>query len=454
MTRAAASCLRPPSPVRLPDNQWPPRGSETNRRLVFGACSSMRDAPGSHREAVVISGTWPHERTGYGIAVQASLREYGKFFSRVHFFGPGGEPFDGRSQWDGMPIDWYGLPVIAGAKWWRFLRSVGTGVPAITVRFRPAAGEFLRRTDDILNQARRRDTEVVAIYEDVPAACYLPLLRQRHPRVLQGLRSHNCMVKGFAGLDQQGSLVSRLAWRVELARIRRFEHDVCSSADAFWVISSQEAAEYRTRLGLEPHGILGVSLDADRYSRVPPGDPATVVHVGSADLRKGAGLRRFLAQGWPRVRAQIPQAKLVLGGHGTDGLADPPQGVQGMGFVSDDREILARGQLFLNPQQIGAGIKLKSITAMLAGKALVSTPTGIEGVEGREGRHFFVAETAEALADQIVALIRSPAQVHAAAREARALAAARYSQSSLSAVVQPLLKAFVSQAQDRHEVHG
>ena len=173
------------------------------------------------------------------------------------------------------------------------------------------------------------------------------------------------------------------------------------------------------------------------------GDPATVVHVGSADLRKAPDC----GVSWLRLApgpGPNSQAKLVLGGHGTDGLADPPQGVQGMGFVSDDREILARGQLFLNPQQIGAGIKLKSITAMLAGKALVSTPTGIEGVEGREGRHFFVAETAEALADQIVALIRSPAQVHAAAREARALAAARYSQSSLSAVVQPLLKAFVS----------
>lgn len=405
----------------------------------------MRDACTTPVEAIVVSGTWPHERTGYGIAVQACLREYCKFFARVHFFGPAQEPFDGRATWDGMPIQWYGLPLVFGAKWWRFLRSLGTGVPAITVRFRTATREFLRRTDDILDQSRARDTAVAVIYEDVPTAYYLPLLRQRHPRVLQGLRSLNCLVKGFAGLDQQGSFVSRSAWRLELARIRRFEQDVCSSADALWVISSQDAVEYRSRLGIQPDGVLGVSLDADRYGRVPPGDPATVVHVGSADLRKGAGLRCFLARGWPRVRAQIPQARLVLGGRGTDELADPSQGVEGLGFVADDRDVLARGQIFLNPQQIGAGIKLKSITAMLAGRALVSTPTGIEGVEGREGRHFFVAETSEALADKIVALIRSAEQADFVAREAKAMAAAHYSQSNLSTAVQPLLEAFVSQ---------
>lgn len=414
----------------------------------------MRDACTTPTEAIVVSGTWPHERTGYGIAVQASLREYCKFFSRVHFFGPARESFDRRADWDGMSIQWYCLPLVAGAKWWRFLRSLGTGVPAIAVRFQAAGRHFLRHADDILNQARMRNTTVVVIYEDVPPACYLPWLRQRHSQVLQALRSLNCVVKGFAGLDQQGSLVSRLAWRLELARIRRFEQEVCSSADAFWVISSQDATEYRSRLGIEPDGVLGVSLDADRYRRVPPGDPATVVHVGSADLRKGAGLQSFLSEGWPRVRAQIPHARLVLGGRDTDRLADPSRGVEGLGFVADDREILARGPVFLNPQQIGAGVKLKSITAMLAGKALVSTPTGIEGVEGVEGRHFFVAETAEALADEIIALIRSPEQAGAVAREAQALAAASYSQSSLSAVVQPLLKAFVSQAQDRDEVHG
>lgn len=407
----------------------------------------MRDSPGSQLEAVVISGTWPTEKTGYGIAVTASLREYCRFFSCVHFFGPAAEPFDGRAAWDGAAIQWRSLSLVGGAKWRRFLASLGTAAPAITMRFRMAVREFLSHAHDILEQSQLRHATTVVIYEDLPAACYLPLLRQRHPEVLQGVRSHNCLVKGFAGMDQRGSLVSRWAWRLELARIHRFEQEMCSTADAFWAISSQDAAEYQARLGIEPDGILGVSLDADRYCRVPPGDAASVVHVGSADLRKGAGLRCFLAQGWPRVRTQIPQAKLVLGGRGTDGLADPSQGVEGLGFVADDRDVLARGQIFLNPQQIGAGIKLKSITAMLAGKALVSTPTGIEGVEGREGRHFFVAETSQALADKIVALMRAPDQVGSAARQAQAMAAAYYSQSNLSAVVQPLLEAFVSQAQ-------
>lgn len=395
-------------------------------------------------EAIVVSGAWPGERTGYEIAVVAALREYSKFFSRVHFFGPAGEPFDDEKIWRDVAIDWRFLPLSGGPKWARFLRSLGSRLPAITVRFQVATRTFLEQATDIVRQAHARNATVAIIYEDVPAGCYLPFVRQRLPMVLQAVHSLNCLAKGFGGLEYQGGWMSRLAWRMELARIEQFERDVCEAADACWVITRQETAEYQTRLGIEPDGVVGISLDAERYRRVLPGDPATVVHVGSADLRKGKGLREFIATSWPLVRAAVPHARLVVGGRGTETFDNPSLGIAGLGCVCDDRDVLERGTVFVNPQEIGAGIKLKSVVAMLAGKGLVSTPTGIEGVEGTDGEHFFVEANFPALAARIIRLIQSPQLATAAGCHARALATYCYSQEYLSRMVQPLLARFVS----------
>ena len=403
----------------------------------------MRTGSCNPVEAVVISGTWPTEDRGYSIAVAASLREYVKYFERVHFLGPAREPFADRPSWAGAAIHWATLPLVGGAKWGRFLHSLVSHDPAVTVRYRAAARHFRRQMVRLVADTRNRGHEPVVIYEDVPAACFLRWVRHNFPDVRQAVRSHNCLVQGFAGLSRQGSLVHRLAWQIELAKIRRFEQSVFRSADVFWAITDDDAAVYERHFGSRPAGVLGISMDVPRYGGVPSGEPATVVHIGSADLRKGLGLREFLARGWPLVRARVPHARFVVGGRDTESLSNPLLGVEGLGFVRDDRDVLSRGLVFLNPQQIGAGIKVKSVTAMLSGKALVSTPNGIEGVAGSDGRHFFAADDAEGLARRIVALMESPRRALAVGGGARALATTEYSPAALSRVVQPLLEAFV-----------
>ncbi len=390
-------------------------------------------------EVVVVSGCWPIEDTGYGIAVAASLREYLKHFSRVHFIGP--SPFDaeGCRPWLGENIEWIALPLVRGPKWLRFLRSLASRDPAITVRFGAAAGEFAVHWKRIRKDAHRRNHRLVVIYEDLPAACFLPRVRRDCAEVPQAVRSLNILVKGFAGLQSRGSLPRRLAWRIELSKIRRFERATLRSADLAWAITAQDAFEYRRRLGLTVDGVFGVRVDTDRYREVPPGDPHTVVHLGSSDLRKGAGLRGFVEHCWPLVRARAPRARLVLGGRGTEVFTEKSRAIQGLGFVDDDRHLLARGSIFVNPQRIGAGIKLKSVVAMSAARALVATETGIEGVEGVAGEHFFVADDWPKMARRIADLVARPELAAEIGRSARSLVQSVYTQESLSRQVGPLL---------------
>ena len=391
----------------------------------------------------MISGTWPVPDSGYGLAVAASLREYLAFFAKVHFIGPAEMTFSQRARQSDGNVAWIGVPMKRRARWLRFAKSLCRPLPAITMRFAPSAAKVRSEVSRIAAAAAGEGRGVVVIYEDVPCAYYMDIVRQDRPDVPQAVRSHNIVVKGFEGLDRLGGTLRRWAWRVELAKIRRFEAAVCGGADKFWAITRDDADEYAKRLGLRADGVLGISVDADQYASVPTGDAYTVVHVGSADLRKGMGLVEFTKHAWPAVRAELGEARLVLAGRGTAGFTDSRSGVEGLGFVADEREVLGKGVVFVNPQRIGAGIKLKSIVAMLAGKTLVATATNVEGIPGEDGKHFCIAETPEETAGVIAELLRDTDKAGRIARAGRELASALYSRAELHRNARPLLEELV-----------
>ncbi len=103
---------------------------------------------------------------------------------------------------------------------------------------------------------------------------------------------------------------------------------------------------------------------------MPRGDQLTVVHVGTADTRKGADLLNFVSTALLLVMKVFPNARLVLGGKGTEMLSNADYNIVGLGFVDSDKTILQEGNIFINPQMTGSGIKIKSIIAMAAKKFL------------------------------------------------------------------------------------
>jgi glycosyltransferase involved in cell wall biosynthesis len=127
----------------------------------------------------------------------------------------------------------------------------------------------------------------------------------------------------------------------------------------------------------------------------------------------------------PMVRRERPAARLsCVGGNPPPWLvarAGPP-GLSVTGWVPDVRVHLARARIGLVPLRSGGGVKLKTLELMAAGKAIVTTPIGIEGIEARDGEHVLVAETAEAFAGCVVRLLDDAGLRQRLGRRARELA--------------------------------
>ena len=182
------------------------------------------------------------ENNGYGIAVNASLRQYCKFFLKVHFLGLSYENFAEMDRWRGLDINWVVIPLKRSPLWLRFAKSILRPSPAITMRYAPFSRIVRSRVACWLEAARCSGRKVVIVYEDVPVAYFLSTLRSDWPEVPQAVRSHNITVKAFEGLDREGNLAERWGWKIELAKIRRFEKAVCESADRFWAITERPEA--------------------------------------------------------------------------------------------------------------------------------------------------------------------------------------------------------------------
>ena len=397
----------------------------------------------SSASLIVLAYDWPGKDKGYRLALDSALRQYTRHFGRVHFIALVEDPIPSGTKEQYGEVQWKHITVKKRAKWQRFLKSLASSQPAVVMQYIPP--DVRERLQQYIENLSAPDEEVAVVFEDVALAVLRPALRKVLPKAPFVLRSHNLLSESFEGFDQGGGL-SQLAWNLELRKIRSLEKAACEHMDFLWAISQRDAETYRDVYQALCDGVVGLSLDAGRYADVSLGALTTVTCIGSADLRKAHGLSLFIKHCWPLVQSRVAEARLVLGGRFTERFDAPEQGVEGRGYVENDRSLLGEGLLSVNPQERGSGVNLKSIIAMLAGKALVSTAKGAEGIGGTPGVHYLVAENKEEMADHLVHLMRHPDEATGMGAQARAFARAHYGEGATYQAAQPLLEALEQRA--------
>ena len=80
------------------------------------------------------------------------------------------------------------------------------------------------------------------------------------------------------------------------------------------------------------------------------------------------------------------------------------------GFIADVRPAYERATLVIAPLVASAGTNIKILEAMAMGKAVVSTPAGVNGLDLAPGEDFFLAKDASEMAEAIENLLRDPAK--------------------------------------------
>ena len=192
--------------------------------------------------------------------------------------------------------------------------------------------------------------------------------------------------------------------RAEAARYRRHVLRVLPRFDTAVAVSTLEAEELRrhrrTRVELIPTGVDTREL---RPAPEQPGPPRLLFTGTMSYPPNHQGIRWFAREVWPLVRAAAARcaARRRRQGPARRG-ASRSTGATASPFTASSirwRRTSPRAHAVVVPILAGAGIRVKIVEAMAAGRAVVSTPLGCEGLAGLEpGRHLLVAEEPPAFA--------------------------------------------------------
>jgi glycosyltransferase involved in cell wall biosynthesis len=157
-----------------------------------------------------------------------------------------------------------------------------------------------------------------------------------------------------------------------------------------------------------------------------------VVFSGAMDSRSNIdGIAFLIDEIWPLVAAARPQARALIVGRNPPAALVERARAAGLpftftGFVDDIRPHMRSGQVAVIPLRVGSGTRIKAFEAMAAGRPLVSTTLGVEGLDIVPGEHFLAADTPAEFASAVARLLADPAAAAKLDQAARARVEARF----------------------------
>jgi polysaccharide biosynthesis protein PslH len=226
------------------------------------------------------------------------------------------------------------------------------------------------------------------------------------------------------------SKLKNLVYGVEFSKMLRYERRTVPQFDHVIAVSGNDKRLMSEWLDAARITVVPTGVDLSQYRPEPAGSPKgagepLVIFVGAMDWEPNAGAVEYFCRDiWPRVTAAVPDARFrIVGrnpGWGVEVLAS--DSVEVTGRVPSVLDHLRQATVVVVPLLVGGGTRLKIYEAMAAGKAVVSTTLGAEGLDVHHGSDILLADDATTFADAVVMLLRdSSARARyesAAAREA------------------------------------
>ena len=219
-------------------------------------------------------------------------------------------------------------------------------------------------------------------------------------------------------LDYSAESLPPLSWfyRREGKRLRRLERSLTEWTQGLAVVSEAEGNLFREFCVDYPICAIPNGVDLEYFCPASCDHNTTFgcVFVGALDYKPNVdGVRWLCREVWPGVRERFPQMTLQLVGR--EPTRDVRRlgriaGVDVVGTVPDVRPYLSRAAVAVLPLQIARGVQNKLLEALAMGKAVVSSPEPVVGLDIEHGIHLRVAKTPGQWIESISELVNDPSQ--------------------------------------------
>jgi glycosyltransferase involved in cell wall biosynthesis len=233
---------------------------------------------------------------------------------------------------------------------------------------------------------------------------------------------------GWVGLDRRRVLLNvyqlevidweqrrglGLAERKALLQMRRATRRIVRGSRHIRVVSRPLLERTRALNPAADQACVPFALDVSLYPVQPLVREPVVGLLGSMHwLPSRAAAERLITRIWPRVKRQLPRARLLVGGWNARRYLERYAGpdIRLVENLAHPSEFFSQVAVLAYAPVRGTGVKVKVLEALAYGVPVVTTGEGIEGVDCVDGVHCRVGEDDEALAARVVELLGDGAQ--------------------------------------------
>ncbi len=222
----------------------------------------------------------------------------------------------------------------------------------------------------------------------------------------------------------------QLLYRVEFEKMLSYEQSMVRKFHHVIAVSEHDrqlmgAWKDPSRITVVP---TGVDLQQYRPHPCPGAVAPLVLFVGAMDWEPNIdAVEYFCREIWPSIQAKVPTARFRIVGRNpvrrVQRLAS--SSVEVTGSVPSVVDHLREAAVVVVPLRVGGGTRLKIYEAMAAGKAVVSSSVGAEGLDVHHDQDILLADDPDAFVGAVTMLLQN-VELRRRYEQAAAALAAKY----------------------------
>jgi len=290
-----------------------------------------------------------------------------------------------------------------------------------------------RAMNDAVNHALRDSTFDILHCDSISA---VPAMPAKNP-ISKVFNAHNVEAQiweRYVREERRRHLLPLL--KLQCAKVSAYESTLPRIFNACATVSEEDRCQMQQRYGFTDVHVVKNGVDLDYYPVTPDPLTDTIAFIGSLDWRPNQDAVTFFAKSiLPLIRAARPSVTVsVIGRRPPRNLSRlcARSGIALQADVADVRPYLIAASLVIVPLRIGGGSRLKILEALAAGRCVVSTTIGAEGLAVEAGKHLLIADDPTDFARLITTLLADPTARHSIAAAGRSLVESEYSWDRIS----------------------
>ena len=263
---------------------------------------------------------------------------------------------------------------------------------------------------------------------------YVDTIKAHHQGAIS-LRMHNVEYEIWERLSaNERNPIKKVYLGILAKQLKNYEAKLLPKVDAIVTVTDDDAQKFKA---LHPTGNYltipaGIDLDTWKYS--PSENYTTWYHIGSMEWHANAeAVHWYLDDIHPLIQQADSRYKLSLAGKGIDSHSfHPDSSLEISDNVPSAFEFVRNCDVCVVPLKSGSGIRLKILEAMAAGKLVVSTTVGAQGIDYTPEVNILIADKPHEFLAIYTRLMNGEIDTAAIVKNARKLVQDHYSTDALA----------------------